>query len=41
MEKWEKKEIDLEFKVLKETNAEKKSQQNSHCPDIANPNRMQ
>ena len=25
----------------KETNAEKKSQQNSHCPDIANPNRMQ
>ena len=22
MEKWEKKEIDLEFKVLKETNAE-------------------
>ena len=25
----------------KEINAEKKSQQNSHCPDIANPNRMQ
>ena len=25
----------------KETNAEKKSQQNSHCPDIANPHRMQ
>jgi hypothetical protein len=25
----------------KETNAEKKSQLNTHCPDIANPNRMQ